>query len=113
MRHGNSLRQLGRDASHRSSLLRNLATSLVINEQIITTTAKAKELRRFADKVVTLGKKKNLAGVQAVLYTNDAVKKMMQVIVPRFESRNGGYTRVFRVGARFGVVWRAHIVQTR
>ena len=110
MNHGKSLRKLGRTPAHRRALMRNLATALVLNERIETTLPKAKELRRVADKLVTLGKKNSLhARRQAMKYLmpvnrqesgnaqkTSAVHKLFEEIAPRFENRHGGYTRVVR-----------------
>jgi large subunit ribosomal protein L17 len=102
MRHGNSLRQLSRDQSHRDALLRNLTTALVLHERIETTVARAKELRKWADRIVTIGKHGRVTGAQAILFDDAATKKLMNVLVPRFQTRMGGYTRLLRVGPRKG-----------
>ena len=116
MRHHNTFRKLGRDTAHRAALLRNLATSLVINNRIETTLEKAKELKRVADKLVTLGKKNTLhARRQALQFlfvvnrteTGNAGKrlamhKLFEEIAPRYTDRSGGYTRVVRTRKRDG-----------
>jgi large subunit ribosomal protein L17 len=105
MRHLKQGRKLGRTAAHRKALLRNLATALLEHDRIITTEAKAKELRRVADKLVTLGKRGDLhARRQAlqVIRSNAVVRKLFDEIAPRFATRNGGYTRVLRLGYRPG-----------
>jgi large subunit ribosomal protein L17 len=105
MRHLKQGRKLGRTTAHRRALLRNLATALLEHERIITTEPKAKELRRVADKLVTLGKRGDLhARRQAlqVVRSNAVVRKLFDDIAPRFVERQGGYTRVLRLGYRPG-----------
>jgi large subunit ribosomal protein L17 len=105
MRHLKQGRKLGRTSAHRKALLRNLATALLEHERIITTEPKAKELRRVADKLVTLGKRGNLhARRQAfqVVQSNAVVQKLFNEIAPRFAGRQGGYTRILRLGYRPG-----------
>ena|ERR671925_258433 len=105
MRHLKQGRKLGRTTAHRKALLRNLATALIEHERIITTAPKAKELRRIADKLVTLGKRGNLhARRQAlrVVHSNAVVQKLFNEIAPRFAGRQGGYTRLLRLGYRPG-----------
>jgi large subunit ribosomal protein L17 len=105
MRHLKQGRKLGRTTAHRKALLRNLATALLEHERIITTAPKAKELRRVADKLVTLGKRGDLhARRQAlqVVRSNAVVRKLFNEIAPRFAERKGGYTRVLRLGYRAG-----------
>ncbi len=124
MRHLNAHRKLGRTSAHRKSLLRNLATSLIINERLVTTLPKAKELRPFVEKAITLGKRgdlharrlaaayfhagnqnRNLAGRGArpertagVL----ALSKLFDTVAARFSERPGGYTRIIKLGRRRG-----------
>jgi large subunit ribosomal protein L17 len=105
MRHLKQGRKLGRTTAHRKALLRNLATALLEHERIITTEPKAKELRRVADRLVTLGKRGNLhARRQAlqVVHSNAVVQKLFNEIAPRFAGRQGGYTRILRLGYRPG-----------
>lgn len=105
MRHRIERRQLGRTTSHRSALLRNLVTSLLEEERIETTLAKAKELRRVADRMVTLGKKGDLAARRRalrVVRSQKAVRKLFTDIALRYENRPGGYTRIYRMGPRPG-----------
>jgi large subunit ribosomal protein L17 len=105
MRHLKQGRKLGRTSAHRKALLRNLATALFSHERITTTEPKAKELRRVADKLVTLGKRGDLhARRQAlqVIRSTDIVRKLFDDIAPRFAERKGGYTRVLRLGYRAG-----------
>lgn len=105
MRHQNQGRKLSRTSAHRKALFRNLVLSLVKHERIKTTDAKAKELRRYADRMVTLGKRGDLAARRlafAFMQSRDAVKKLFDEIAPRFKERNGGYTRVVKFGFRRG-----------
>jgi large subunit ribosomal protein L17 len=105
MRHAHKHRILNKSSTHRLSLLANLASDLIIHEQLTTTLPKAKELKKFIDKAITLGKKGDLAARrQAVskLRNQDAVKKLFDVIAPRYATRKGGYSRVMKFGHRFG-----------
>jgi large subunit ribosomal protein L17 len=105
MRHQKSGRKLNRSASHRWALMRNLITSLLRDEKIKTTDAKAKELRRWADRVITLGKQGDLhARRQALSIVQDkaVVRKLFDSIGPRFKDRPGGYTRIVKLGIRRG-----------
>lgn len=98
-------RKLGRTSSHRKAMLRNIVTSLLREEQIETTEAKAKELRRVADKMITLGKRGDLhARRQALGYIRDedVVTKLFEDIAKRYEDRQGGYTRIIKLGNRRG-----------
>ncbi len=105
MRHGCAGRQFGRDTSHRKALLRMLVTSLLRNEKIETTIAKAKEIRPLAEKMITLAKRGDLhARRQALSFINDeaVVNGLFTAIGPRFSSRNGGYTRIVPTRTRPG-----------
>ncbi|MBI1813621.1 MAG: 50S ribosomal protein L17 [Deltaproteobacteria bacterium] len=105
MRHLKSGRKLNRTSAHRKALFRNLVTSLLEHESVRTTDAKAKELRSFADRIVTLGKRGTLhARRQALAFVRSAsvVKKLFDDIAPRFRDRPGGYTRVIKLGVRRG-----------
>jgi large subunit ribosomal protein L17 len=105
MRHRNSGRKLGRTSSHRDAMFRNMVTSLFEHERIVTTTPKAKEARRIADKMITLAKKGDLhAKRQALSYirSKDVVAKLFDVIQLKFVGRNGGYTRIIQTGVRQG-----------
>jgi large subunit ribosomal protein L17 len=105
MRHGMSGRKLNRTSSHRKAMFVNMAVSLLTHEQIKTTLPKAKELRRVADKMITLGKRGNLhARRQAVSVLKDRalVGKLFSTLADRYKERNGGYTRVLRAGYRYG-----------
>ena len=105
MRHLNLGRKLNRTSAHRKALFKNMFLALVKSSRITTTDQKAKELRRFADRMVTLGKKGDLAAKRrafAYLQSHQAVKKLFDEIAPRFKDRNGGYTRVIKFGHRRG-----------
>lgn len=105
MRHNNTGRRLGRNSSHRAAMMRNMVTSLLEHEQITTTDARAKELRKLAEKMITLGKRGNLhARRQAaqVLRDSKVVGKLFEMIGPRYQDRPGGYTRILRLGQRLG-----------
>ena len=105
MRHRKSGRQLSRNSSHRWALIRNLITSLLRVEKIQTTDAKAKELRRWADRVITLGKEGSLHArrqVLGIVQDKAVVRKLFDTIAPRFKSRAGGYTRIIKIGWRRG-----------
>ena|SRR5947209_8706691 len=105
MRHLNQGRKLNRTSAHRKALFRNLVLALVKHERIKTTDAKAKELRRYADRMVTLGKRGDLAARRlafSFMQSRDAVKRLFDEIAPRFKERNGGYTRVVKFGFRRG-----------
>ena len=105
MRHGKVHRKLNRTAEHRKAMFANMAASLIKHEQIITTLPKAKELRPIVEKLVTLAKKGGLhARRQAVAEIRDVtqVKKLFDVIGPRYKDRDGGYTRIMKAGFRYG-----------
>jgi large subunit ribosomal protein L17 len=105
MRHGKAHRKLNRTASHRKAMFANMAAALIEHEQIVTTLPKAKELRSVADKLITLGKRGDLhARRQAISRVRDIeqVKKLFDVLGPRYKERNGGYTRVLKAGFRYG-----------
>src|SRR5437868_15164098 len=105
MRHGMSGRKLNRTSSHRKAMFANMAAALLKHEQITTTLPKAKDLRPIVEKLITLAKKGDLhARRQAIAELRDPpmVKKLFDVLGPRYASRNGGYTRVMKAGFRFG-----------
>jgi len=105
MRHGNTHRKLNRTSEHRRAMFANMAAALIKHEQIVTTLPKAKDLRPIVEKLVTLGKRGGLhARRQAIAEIGDVamVKKLFEVIGPRYKERNGGYTRVIRYGFRYG-----------
>ncbi|MDT3687017.1 MAG: 50S ribosomal protein L17 [Pseudorhodoplanes sp.] len=105
MRHGKVHRKLGRTAEHRKAMFANMAAALIKHEQIVTTLPKAKELRPVVEKLVTLGKRGDLhARRQAVAQMRDIdmVKKLFEVLGPRYKERKGGYTRILKAGFRYG-----------
>jgi large subunit ribosomal protein L17 len=105
MMHGKRGRRFNRTQSHRGAMLKNLAISLIEHEQIVTTLPKAKDLRPVVEKLITLSKRGGLhARRQAIAETRsvDAVKKLFDVIAPRYATRNGGYTRIIKAGFRHG-----------
>jgi len=105
MRHQHSGRKLNRTSAHRSAMLRNLAVSLLRHEQVVTTLPKAKELRRVAEPLITLGKQATLANRRlafAHLRDREIVGKLFDDLGPRFKSRLGGYTRILKMGFRPG-----------
>ena len=105
MRHGNAHRKLGRTSAHRTAMFANMAASLIKHEQITTTLPKAKELRPFLEKMVTLAKKGGLANRRlAISRVRDIeqVGKLFEVIGPRYADRNGGYIRIMKAGYRHG-----------
>ena len=105
MRHNIAGRSLNRDSGHRKSLYRNLVTSLLRSEKIVTTEAKAKEIRPMAEKMITLGKKSGLNSYrQAIAFITDekVTEKVFQELGPRYKERSGGYTRITRLEPRLG-----------
>lgn len=105
MRHRLSGRQLGRNASHRKAMFRNMVTSLVEHELIKTTLPKAKELRRFAEPLITLAKVDSVANRRlafARLNNKEAVGKLFSQLGPRYNTRPGGYVRILKCGFRTG-----------
>jgi large subunit ribosomal protein L17 len=105
MRHGNAHRKLNRTAEHRRAMFANMCVALIKHEQITTTLPKAKELRPIVEKLVTLGKRGGLhARRQAIAQIRDVaiVRKLFDVLGPRYKERHGGYTRIMKAGFRFG-----------
>ncbi len=105
MYHGKAGRKLGRTSSHREAMFRNMVTSIIKHESIRTTDATAKEVRKLADRMITLGKRGDLhARRQALSVVRDKemVAKLFGELAERFRSRAGGYTRIVKVGYRFG-----------
>jgi len=98
-------RKLGRPTAHRKAMLRGMVTFLLENGSLQTTVTRAKEVRSLTDKMITLGKKNTLASRRAALAfvtKEDVVKKLFDEIAPKYESRNGGYTAVYKLGPRRG-----------
>lgn len=105
MRHRNAGRKLNRTAEHRRALFANMAAALFKHEQIVTTLPKAKDLRRVAERLITLAKRGDLHArrlVSARLRDEKMVSKLFDTIGPRYKERNGGYTRVLKAGFRYG-----------
>jgi large subunit ribosomal protein L17 len=105
MRHARSGKKLGRDSAHRKALYSNLAGALIEHGRIETTEAKAKAVKPFAEKMITLGKRGDLHARRqalAALRSNDVVHRLFADIAPRFEDRAGGYTRIVKLGPRQG-----------
>jgi large subunit ribosomal protein L17 len=103
MRHRVAGRKLQRTSSHRAALFRNMAAALIKHEQITTTTAKAKELRPYVEKLITLAKKGGLSNrrlAQARLLDQTQLVKLFDTLAPRYADRNGGYTRIIKAGIR-------------
>jgi large subunit ribosomal protein L17 len=105
MRHGNAHRKLNRTAEHRKAMFANMCAALIKHEQIVTTLPKAKDLRPIVEKLVTLGKRGGLhARRQAISQIRDVpmVKKLFDVLGPRYKERHGGYIRIIKAGHRYG-----------
>ncbi len=105
MKHNIKNRKLNRTSSHRKSLLMNLSNALIKHEQITTTLPKAKELRPFIEKVITLGKKGDLSArrkTMSILQDEKMTKKIFDIFADRYSERKGGYTRIVKLGNRFG-----------
>ncbi|MGC2620589.1 MAG: 50S ribosomal protein L17 [Acidobacteriaceae bacterium] len=105
MRHRNAGYKLGRNTSHRRALLRNLVTSILLEDRVVTTVAKAKAARPQVEKMITLGKKGDLhSRRQALSYlmTDEAVTRLFSTVAPRYSERNGGYLRIIRAGFQRG-----------
>ena len=105
MRHGKLGRRFGRQPGHRQAMFSNMAAALIKHEQIVTTLPKAKDLKRVIDKYITLAKKGDLHSRRLAasrLRDEDMVKKLFDVLAPRYKSRMGGYSRVLKAGFRYG-----------
>ena len=105
MRHRKDHRKLSRTREHRKALLRNLTTSLIQHERIETTVAKAKEARRMAERMITFAKRGDVAArrhVSRFVHGDDVVRKLFDTVAPWYADRNGGYTRILKLGPRPG-----------
>ena len=105
MKHNIKHRKLNRTSSHRKALLMNMSNALIKHEQITTTLAKAKELKSFVDKLITLGKKGDLQSRRkavSILKDEKNINKIFSSIAERYKERSGGYTRIVKIGNRFG-----------
>jgi large subunit ribosomal protein L17 len=114
MRHLKSGRQLSRNSSHRWALMRNLITALLREEKIRTTDPKAKEVRRWVDRVITLGKRGDLHArrqVLSIVQDKSVVRKLFDTIAPRFKDRPGGFTRIIKIGIRHGDAAQISVIE--
>lgn len=114
MRHRKKGKILGRKKAPREHLLRNLATSLILYEKVKTTEAKAKAVRPFAERMVTLGKRNDLASRRRLLGAlthENAVRKVLEALVPRYKERKGGYTRITKLGVRTGDAGKIALIE--
>ena len=105
MKHNIKNKKLNKTSSHRKAMFMNMSNSLIKHEQITTTLPKAKELKRFVEKIITLGKKGNLESRRkaiSILQDQKMAKKIFDVLAVRYKERNGGYTRIIKLGNRFG-----------
>ena len=105
MKHNIKNKKLNKTSSHRKAMFMNMSNALIKHEQITTTLAKAKELRRFVEKIITLGKKGDLLSrrkTMSTLQDNRMSKKVFDVLADRYKNRSGGYTRIIKLGNRFG-----------
>jgi len=105
MKHNIKNKKLNKTSSHRKAMFMNLSNALIKHEQITTTLAKAKELRRFVEKIVTLGKKGDLMSRRKTISTlqdNKMTQKVFNILSDRYKNRSGGYTRIIKLGNRFG-----------
>jgi len=105
MKHNIKNKKLNKSSSHRKAMFMNMSNALIKHEQITTTLAKAKELRRFVEKVITLGKKGDLVSRRktvSILQNQKMSKKVFDVLADRYKGRPGGYTRIIKLGNRFG-----------
>ena len=104
MRHGNNKRKFGRTKNKRNALLHSFALNLIVREKIKTTEPKAKELRPFIEKLITVAKKGDLANRKLVIAKlsnrRKEVKKLFEILAPKYKDRKGGYTRILKLGAR-------------
>ena len=105
MKHNIKNKKLNKTSSHRKAMFMNMSNALIKHEQITTTLAKAKELKRFVEKIITLGKKGDLLSRRkaiSILQDQKMSKKVFKVFAERYKSRSGGYTRIIKLGNRFG-----------
>ena len=105
MKHNIKNKKLNKTTSHRKAMFMNMSNALIKHEQITTTLAKAKELRRFVEKIITLGKKADLLSRRkaiSILQDQKISKKVFDVLADRYKDRSGGYTRIIKLGNRFG-----------
>jgi large subunit ribosomal protein L17 len=114
MRHAHAGRKLNRTQSHRKAMFRNMVTSLIDRDKIETTETKAKEIQALVERMITLGKRGDLHARRqalAVIRKKEVVKKLFDEIAPRYQNRNGGYTRIIKTGIRKGDAARLAIIE--
>ncbi|HOC02291.1 MAG TPA: 50S ribosomal protein L17 [Candidatus Ratteibacteria bacterium] len=113
MRHKKDIRKFSRNKSHRKSLLRNMAISFIQNKRIITTEAKAKQLKRVVEKLITTGKTKDLASIRKInAYLNHPETTAMVIeLGQKFKERNGGYIKIIKIGCRSGDASKMAVIQ--
>ncbi len=114
MRHNIKNKKLNKGSSHRKAMFMNMSNALIKHEQITTTLAKAKELRRFVEKIITLGKNGDLFSRRkaiSILQDQKMSKKVFDVLADRYKSRSGGYTRIIKLGNRFGDNARTAVIE--
>ena len=105
MKHNIKNKKLNKNSSHRKAMFMNLSNALIKHEQITTTLPKAKELKRFIEKIITLGKNGDLLSrrkAMSILQDQKMTKKTFEILAERYKDRNGGYTRIIKLGNRFG-----------
>ncbi len=105
MKHNIKNKKLNKTSTHRKAMFMNMSNALIKHEQITTTLPKAKELKRFVEKIITLGKRGDLLSRRkaiSVLQDHDMVKKIFDILADRYKKRDGGYTRIIKLGNRFG-----------
>ena len=105
MKHNIKNKKLNRTSSHRKSMFMNMSNALIKHEQITTTLPKSKELKKFVEKIITLGKKNTLEAKRkalSILQDQNMVRKTFDVLAERYKNRKGGYTRIIKLGNRFG-----------
>jgi len=95
-------RKLGKTPSHKNAMLKNMATSIILHEEVKTTLPKAKEVRRVVEGLITLAKANDHVNVKNTLKDKNAYKKLFDVLAPRYQNRAGGFTRIYRAGVRQG-----------
>ena len=113
MKHNIKRRKFKRNSSQRKALLKHLSEAIILNEKIVTTTAKAKELSSFVERLITTAKKKNLLAAKSIhsLLGDEASKKLINEVADKYKDRKGGYTRVIKIGERKGDVAQMSVIE--
>ncbi|MCK5332788.1 50S ribosomal protein L17 [Candidatus Parcubacteria bacterium] len=113
MKHKAKGRKFKRSSSQRKALLKHLSEAIILNEKIVTTSAKAKELSPFIEKLITTAKKKNLTAAKSIhsLLGDEASKKLIREIADKYKDRNGGYTRIIKIGERQGDIAQMSVIE--